>query len=191
MTLHVSQAHLLKRHSDTPRGRRDALLVCLFLDQGFRCGEVHTLRVKRIDLEAGTVAVSGEKGNSTHHLAADTLITAMASLPAVQGQEYLFAGRVEQQTNQIKPMDQRALRECIRELGERLAVAKLTPRDLRLSWATSAKRNKTRMVEHFPKSPLCKRNKSGLERSFALFSLPPSAFFDARSSSLRREFTSL
>jgi len=58
MTLHVSQAHLLKRQPDTPLGRRDALLVCLFLDQGFRCGEVHTLRVKRIDLEAGTVAVS-------------------------------------------------------------------------------------------------------------------------------------
>jgi len=68
MTLHVSQAHLLKRQPDTSLGRRDALLVCLFLDQGFRCGEVHTLRVKRIDLEAGTVAVSGEKGNSTHHL---------------------------------------------------------------------------------------------------------------------------
>src|SRR5258708_3530295 len=68
MTLHVSQAHLLKRQPDTPLGRRDALLVCLFLDQGFRCGEVHTLHVKRIDLEAGMVAVPGEKGNSTHHL---------------------------------------------------------------------------------------------------------------------------
>ncbi len=125
MMLHVSQAHLLKRQPDTPLGRRDALLVCLFLEQGFRCGEVHTLRVKRIDLEAGTVAVPGEKGNSTHHLTADTLITAMASLPDVQGQEYLFPGCVEKQ------------------------------------------------------------------RYFALFSLPPSAFFDALSSSLRRECTSL
>ena len=143
MTLHVSQAHLLKRQPDTPLGRRDALLVCLFLDQGFRCGEVHTLHVKSIDLEAGTVAVPGEKGNITHHLTADTLITAMAYLPDVQSQEYLFAGRVEQQTNQIKLMDQRALRERIRELGEGLGIAKLTPRDLRLWWATLAKRNKT------------------------------------------------
>jgi integrase len=186
MTLHVSQAHLLKRQPDTPLGRRDALLVCLFLDQGLRCGEVHTLRVKSIDLEAGTVAVPGEKGSITHHLTADTLITAMAYQPDVQGQEYLFPGRVEQQTNQIKPMDQRALRERIREPGERLGIAKLTPRDLGLSGATSAKRNKTAEIAWRSKS-----NKSGLERSFALFSLPPSAFFDALSSSLRREFTSL
>ena len=177
MTLHVSQAHLLKRQPDTPLGRRDALLVCLFLDQGFRCGEVHTLRVKRIDLEAGTVAVPGEKGNSTHHLTADTLITAMAYLPDVQGQEYLFPGRVEQQTNQIKPMDQRALRERIRELGERLGIAKLTPRDLRLSWATSAKRNKTRMVEHFPESPRARATKAawrGPSHFFRFLLLPSS-----------------
>jgi hypothetical protein len=44
MTLPVSQAHLLKRQPDTPLGRLDALLVCLFLDQGLRCGEVHALR---------------------------------------------------------------------------------------------------------------------------------------------------
>jgi len=40
MTLQVSQAHLLKRQPDTPLGRRDALHVCLCLDQGLRCGEV-------------------------------------------------------------------------------------------------------------------------------------------------------
>jgi len=33
----MSQAHLLKRQPDTP--------------QGLRCGEMHTLRVKSIDLE--------------------------------------------------------------------------------------------------------------------------------------------
>ena len=74
MTPYVSQVHLLKRQPDTPLGRRAALLVCLFLDQSFRYGEVYILHVKRIDLEAGTIVASGEKRDSTHHLRADTLI---------------------------------------------------------------------------------------------------------------------
>ena len=132
MTLHVSLTQLLKRQPDTPLGRRDALLVCLFVDQSLRCAEVHTLRVKSIDLEAGTIAVSGEQGNLTslHPMTADTLIAAMAYLPDVQGQEPLFAGCVEEQTNQVRPMGQRAIRERIRELGERMGIAKLTPEDL-------------------------------------------------------------
>src|SRR5258708_36617244 len=73
MTLHVSQAHLLKRQPDTPLGRRDALLVRLFLDQGFRCGEVHTLHVTRTDPEAGTAPAPGEKGSVPPDLTAATL----------------------------------------------------------------------------------------------------------------------
>lgn len=133
MSLHVSQVQLLKCQPDTPLGRRDGLLMCLFLDQGLRCGEIHNLRVKSIDLDADTIAVSRNEGNITHHLTTDTLIAAMAYLPDVQGQEHLFAGTVEEHTNQDKPMDQRAIRERIRELGERIGITKLTPEDLHRS----------------------------------------------------------
>jgi integrase len=129
MTLHVSQAHLLKRRPETPLERRDALLVCLFLDQGFRCGEVHPLRVKRIDLEAGTVAVSGEKGNNT--LMADT----------------------------------RRQRAGPGLLARTTCRSSLAPGTGGGKTRIPAKiGNNTPLFEHFPESPPCKSNKSGLER---------------------------
>lgn len=40
VTLNAAQAKALKNRPPTPLGRRDALLLCLLLDHGLRCGEV-------------------------------------------------------------------------------------------------------------------------------------------------------
>ena len=81
---HVSitddQADALKRQPDTPQGRRDALLMCILLDLGLRVGEVARLRVRDLDLHAGTLFVHRPKvgKTQTHKLPADTLRAAHA-----------------------------------------------------------------------------------------------------------------
>ncbi|MEP7284620.1 MAG: hypothetical protein ABI947_02485 [Chloroflexota bacterium] len=54
VSLTKAQADLLKAQPDTSQGRRDALLTCLLLDHGLRCGEVAGLTVVAFDLEART-----------------------------------------------------------------------------------------------------------------------------------------
>jgi integrase len=49
VSLTREQAASLKTQPDTPQGRRDALLMCLLLDHGLRCGEVASLQVSDFD----------------------------------------------------------------------------------------------------------------------------------------------
>ena len=55
VALSVEQAKALKSQPDTPQGRRDALLMCLLLDHGLRCGEVALLEVKDFNVKEGTL----------------------------------------------------------------------------------------------------------------------------------------
>ena len=43
VSISTHQAKALKDQPDTPRGRRDGLLMCLLLDHGLRVGEVAKL----------------------------------------------------------------------------------------------------------------------------------------------------
>lgn len=74
------QAQQLKRQPNTPQGRRDALLMCLLLDHGLRCGEVAILKVSDFDLKAGEMRFYRPKVDmvQTHKLSADTLRAAQA-----------------------------------------------------------------------------------------------------------------
>lgn len=69
------QARKLKQQPDTPQGRRDAVLMCLLLDHGLRCGEVAILKVSDFDLKAGEMTFYRPKVDrvQTHKLSADTL----------------------------------------------------------------------------------------------------------------------
>ena len=55
------QVVMLKEQPDTPQGRRDALLMCLLLDHGLRCGEVAGLAVE-IVFCGGGLQFSGVDG---------------------------------------------------------------------------------------------------------------------------------
>ncbi len=74
------QARTLKTQPDTPQGRRDALLMCLLLDHGLRCGEVAILQVSDFDLTAGELRFYRPKVDKqqTHKLTPDTLRAAQA-----------------------------------------------------------------------------------------------------------------
>jgi integrase len=69
-----AQARKLKTgQPDTPQGRRDAILMCLLLDHGLRCGEVALLEVGHVDLKAGELRFYRPKVDKeqTHRLTHD------------------------------------------------------------------------------------------------------------------------
>lgn len=124
----AGQALMLKDQADP----RDALLLCILLDHGLRCGEVAALEVASIDLVAGTLTFYREKVHKTqtHKLTSDTLRAAM---------KYLATAR----NGSLFGMSTREINRTVGELGARLGIAQLSPHDLRHAWATAAVRGKT------------------------------------------------
>src|ERR1051326_2277912 len=73
--LSLEEVARLKAQPTTPQGRRDAVLMCLFLDHGLRCGELAALRVEQFDLKEGTVCFDRpkvDKADQTHLLSPHT-----------------------------------------------------------------------------------------------------------------------
>ncbi len=72
--LSKAQADALKAQPDTAQGRRDALLMCLLLEHGLRCGEVEALTVQSLNLDDETLTFYREKVNieQKHELTKDS-----------------------------------------------------------------------------------------------------------------------
>ncbi|MDT8897148.1 site-specific integrase [Thermanaerothrix sp. 4228-RoL] len=146
VTLTPQQAAALKTQPDTPQGRRDALLMCLLLDHGLRVGEVASLRVENIDLEAGLLRFFRPKvgKTQTHRLSPDTLhllrrCSALKDLPA-EPQAPLLRASLKDGSLSKAGMTTRAITQRVRFLGERLGIIGLSAHDCRHYWATQAAR---------------------------------------------------
>ena len=72
------QAEALKSQPNTPQGRRDAVIMCLLIDHGLRCGEVAALYGTDINLSTKQMTFYREKvgKRQTHDLSRDTLSSA-------------------------------------------------------------------------------------------------------------------
>jgi len=84
--LNAGRAELLKRQpTNTKIGRRDCLMLYLFLELGLRCGEVRDLLTDNLNLATGVFFPYWEKVDEEqyHQLSAEALIAAMADLPAI------------------------------------------------------------------------------------------------------------
>jgi site-specific recombinase XerD len=57
VSLSPVHAALLKKQPETPRGRRDALLMCLLLDHGLHVGEVVDLDVSSVNIQSGQLTI--------------------------------------------------------------------------------------------------------------------------------------
>lgn len=138
-------ARMLKNQPDTPRGRRDHLIVCLLLDHGLRVSEIADLNRGSINLEAGTLTFYRRKVKKmqVHGLTEDTWKAARAylldrdpggdlemSVPLFAGTSRASAGR----------LSIRAINDRIGVLGAPLGLKKLSPHDGRHHWATRATR---------------------------------------------------
>ena len=114
--------------------KRDALLMCLFLDHGLRVGEVVILKRNQIHLRGRTLTFYRPKVDEpqTDRLTDDTLAAARAYLPTLPAkQESLFDLAIT------------SVQERVRTIGELVGIQGLSPHDCRHSWATRAARHGT------------------------------------------------
>jgi integrase len=144
-SLTKEQADLLKRQPDTSQGRRDALLICLLLDHGLRCGEIAGLQIMAFDLKVGTFTFHRPKVEKvqTHRMTADTFRAATAYL----GQDAPALGPVllgSRKSGRLQgTMSERAINDRVGALGRAIGVEGLSPHDCRHYWATRAARQGT------------------------------------------------
>lgn len=146
---------------DQPDGR-DALMMCLFLDQGLRCGELAGLKKEGLTVQRTEMKVRGKIIESytgyitfyrekvhktqTHLLSVDAARTAWQYLhsdgAAVQSTVYLFPGNKPQD----EPLLTRSINKRVGILGRRLDID-LSPHICRHSWATRVARSKPNMKQ--------------------------------------------
>ena len=105
--MNAGHAELLKRQPTTTKiGRRDRLMMYLFLELGLRCGELRDLERDHLDLATGILFLYREKVDEEqyHQLTAEALIAAMAYLPdsASIGSRYLFPGYKDKKTGLVE-----------------------------------------------------------------------------------------
>jgi integrase len=136
------QAIRLKQgQPDTPQGRRDALLMCLLLDHGLRCGEIAQLILSCVNLNEETLTFYREKVDmeQTHELTKDTRVALRRYLECVPlgAGDYLLAGS-RKGGQLLGRMSERAITARMNELGERSGITGLSAHDGRHAWATFA-----------------------------------------------------
>ncbi len=134
------QIRALKQQPATPQGRRDMVLICLLADHGLRVGELAALEVSSIDLAGASFSFYREKVHKTqtHRLSRD----ALAALQAYMAGDAPAQGRLLRGSRKNGELwgllSERAIRERVRLLGERIGLVNLAPHDLRHTWATRA-----------------------------------------------------
>lgn len=138
------QASTLKSQPDTPQGKRDALLMCLLLDHGLRCGEIADLKPEHFNLTDGTLIFYREKVDKTqtHKLTEDTLQAVKRYFEAHTPEKTLLAGSRKGGKLQGS-MSRRAITLRANTLGKRVGLEPLSAHDGRHAWATFASRNGT------------------------------------------------
>jgi integrase len=140
------QAIALKQQPDTPQGRRDALLMCLLLDHGLRCGEAVRLRVEEFDLEAQTLSFYRPKVDKRqiHALTTDTFRAAWVYLrrdaPLVGP---LWRGSRRGGELGEPELSEQAATARVKLLGEQIGIEGLSAHDCRHYWATRAAQSGT------------------------------------------------
>jgi integrase len=142
VTITADQAAQLKREQPaTPQGSRDALLMCLLLDHGLRCGEIAALTIQCVNMDEETLTFYRAKVDlvQTHELTKDTR-TALRRYLAhadLQPGDYLLRGS-HRSGKLAGRMSERAITARMKTLGQHLGIASLSAHDGRHSWATLA-----------------------------------------------------
>lgn len=135
------QMEVLKSHPDTPVGRRDAVLMCIFLDHGLRLSEALGLQVENVDLAKGVFTFYRQKVKltQTHRMTKDTL-RAMAAY--LKHDRKVASGPLFVSSRQGRLTKYFLTRSCtfalVRQFGRDIGIDNLSPHDLRHSWTRRA-----------------------------------------------------
>lgn len=150
VTIPADLAEAMKAQPNTPKGRRDALLVCLLLDHGLRIGEIAILTRKAFDLKAGTMTFYRPKVSKTqtHELTPATRAAAAAYLKHDAPADGVLWRKASKGTDRLGgPLSsisaERALTKRVELLGRRAGLEGLSAHDGRHFWATFEARNNT------------------------------------------------
>lgn len=138
--LNKEQVIQLKQQPDTPQGRRDALLICLLLDHGLRCGEIANLKRGHFDTVEGTLTFYREKVDKTqtHTLTNDTRTALMRYLQVCTPGEYLLVGSCKGGTI-TSSMSERAITKRFNYLCKKiLGIEQVSAHDGRHTWTERA-----------------------------------------------------
>lgn len=145
----IAQA-LTTGQPDTPQGRRDALLMCLFLEHGLRVGEVAILTRQSFDLQAGMMAIYRPMPDITqrHAMTQVTRKAAEAYLKHDAPVEGIIWRKSCKGTgklsSQLSPTSAtRALTKRVELLGRHAGIEGLSANDGRHYWTTFEARNNT------------------------------------------------
>lgn len=139
VSINKEQAKALKTHPDTPQGRRDAVLMCLLLDHGLRCGEVQALTVQDVNLQEGLLVFYREKVDKQqiHRLTQDSFIALIRYIQIdVPNGKLLMGSRKGGRL--CGGMSNRAITDRVKVLGEAIELIGLSAHDCRHYWSTSA-----------------------------------------------------
>jgi integrase len=143
-------AEKLKHQENTPKGRRNSLLMCLILDLGMRIGEIAPLTRKEFDLRAGVITFYREKVDltQTHELTADTLTAAKAYFEKDAPQKGILWRRARKCKDELgAQMSERwavrSLTKWVKEMGIKEGLEGLSGHDGRHYWATQEARSGT------------------------------------------------
>jgi integrase len=139
----------LKQQPDTPQGRRDALLMCLLLDHGLRCGEVADLTPANVLLSQGLLVFRREKVKKVqkHTLTGEALLALVRYYEgATPGERLLLGSRKGHDGQHLEgTMSRRAITKRVGALGTRLGITGLSAHDCRHAWVEAAIRGKTNL----------------------------------------------
>jgi len=146
-TLQVER--LKHEHPDTLKGKRDALILALFLDMGLRESELHGLTRESFDMENKMLHWHREKTNNNGHesMSRDVLAAAAAyfeaieatgeKLPKAQGRSSLLVS-VNQWGQVTGGLSIRGIVDIVKTAGDHVGIDHLSPHDLRHSMALRA-----------------------------------------------------
>jgi integrase len=148
LALTPEQASQLISQSANPQGRRDSLLMAIFLDHGLRVSEVARLEVSDFDLETARLRFYRSKVDrvQTHRM---TVRTYIAFRNYLENDAPLFgiiwraslSGR-DNEANEVSLTHQgmtiRAITKRVQILGDKIGIERLSPNDCRHYWANQA-----------------------------------------------------
>jgi integrase len=137
--LDTDQITTIKNQPDTPKGRRDKLLICLALDHGLRVGELAILQRSDFYLKDGSLTFDRPKTGQS--------VTLKLSDETVEAARKYFGGDTPGFGNVWQPnlseqnVSIGTISKRIKALGKRIGMDNLSPDDLRHTWATNAAKN--------------------------------------------------
>ena len=146
-TLQVER--LKHEHPDTLKGKRDALIMALFLDMGLREGELQNLTAESFDMSEKVLHWHREKTNNNGHetMSRDVYAAAAAYFAAYEtteekitptpGRSTIFVS-INQWGQITGGLSLRGLVDIVRTAGNKVGVDHLSPHDLRHSMALRA-----------------------------------------------------